>query len=252
MPRYRLIIEYDGTPFVGWQVQKNGPSVQGRLADAIGAFCGKRIIPRGAGRTDSGVHALAQVAHLDLPKPYDPATIANALNHLLRPAPIAILQVREVDDSFDARFSATARHYRYIILNRRPPPTVRRDHVWWVSRPLDSAAMADAARLLLGRHDFTTFRNVNCQARSPVKTLDRLQVKRIGDEVHIEASARSFLHSQVRSLAGSLKLVGDGRWDRNDLAAALAACKRSACGPVAPAKGLYFVKIDYPDDPLLR
>lgn len=248
MPRYRLTIEYDGTPFVGWQLQKNGPSVQEHLANAVQAFCGKRFVPRGAGRTDSGVHALAQVAHLDLPKAYDPGTIANALNHLLRPAPIAILEVREVDDAFDARFSATARHYLYKIVNRRPAPTIGRDYVWWVSRPLDEKAMDKAAKLLLGTHDFTTFRNVDCQAKSPVKTLDQLDVKRMGDNICIEASARSFLHSQVRSLAGSLKLIGEGRWSEADLLAALAARKRSACGPVAPAKGLYFAKVDYADD----
>jgi len=246
MSRFRLTIEYDGTPFVGWQVQANGASVQGAIADAVAKFCGTRIVPMGAGRTDSGVHALGQVAHLDLTKPHDANTVREALNHHLKPNPIAILAVREIDASFDARFSATARHYRYRILNRRPPATFDARIVWWVSRPLDVEAMNDAATVLIGTHDFTTFRSTDCQAKSPVKTLDSLTVRQVGREIHVEASARSFMHAQVRSMVGSLKLVGEGKWSKNDLENALHAAKRTACGPVAPARGLYFVKVDYP------
>ena len=248
MPRYRLTIEYDGTPFVGWQIQANGPSVQGAIADAVEKFTGTRQMPMGAGRTDSGVHALGQVAHLDLSRPHDANTVREALNHHLKPKPIAILAVRQIDERFDARFSATARHYRYRILNRRPPATIERDQLWWVSRPLNVEAMNEAATVLIGTHDFTTFRSTDCQAKSPVKTLDRLQVRQAGREIHIETSARSFMHAQVRSMVGSLKLVGEGKWSKQDLAAALQAAKRTACGPVAPARGLYFMKVDYPDD----
>ena len=245
--RYRLTIEYDGTPFVGWQLQTNGPSVQAAIADAVEKFCGTRKVPRGAGRTDSGVHALGQVAHLDLPKAYKPGTIRDALNHFLKPVPISVLTVEQVDSTFDARFSATARHYRYRILNRRPPATFDAHMVWWVARPLEVAAMNEAAQLLVGTHDFTTFRSTDCQAKSPVKTLDRLVVLASGREIHIEASARSFMHNQVRSMVGALKLVGEGKWSKDDLKAALDARRRTAVGLVAPAHGLYFVKVDYPD-----
>ncbi len=244
--RFRLTIEYDGAPFFGWQVQKNGPSVQGAIADAVAKLTGTRVIPRGAGRTDSGVHALGQVAHLDLTKPYDANTVREALNHYLKPNPISILDVREMDQSFDARFSALARHYRYRILNRRPPATFDAALVWWVSRPLDVAAMNEAAQLLVGTHDFTTFRSTDCQSKSPIKTLASLTVKQVGREIHVETSARSFMHAQVRSMVGSLKLVGEEKWSAQDLTAALEATKRTACGPVAPARGLYFVKVDYP------
>jgi len=246
MPRYRVILEYDGTPFVGWQLQAQGPSVQGRLAEAIRKLSGEAVSPRGAGRTDAGVHALAQVAHFDLAREWPPDTVRAAVNFHLKPDPIAVLDCAIVADAFDARFSAVTRHYRYRILARSAPPVLDRDRVWWVPQPLDPAAMGEAARVLVGRHDFTTFRAAACQARSPVKTLDRLAVSAAGDEIVIEASARSFLHNQVRSMVGSLKLVGEGKWSTADLGAALAARDRAACAPVAPARGLYLVRVDYP------
>jgi tRNA pseudouridine38-40 synthase len=246
MPRYRLTIEYDGTPFVGWQIQANGASVQGRLAEAIHKFCGETVSPRGAGRTDAGVHALGQVAHIDLAREWPTDTIRAAVNFHLKPDPIAIVACGLAPPDFDARFSAVARHYRYRILARPAPPVLDRDRVWWVPQPLDAGAMREAATRLVGRHDFTTFRAAGCQARSPVKTLDRLDARAVGEEIVIEASARSFLHNQVRSMVGSLKLVGEGKWTADDLAAALAAKDRTACGPVAPARGLYLVRVDYP------
>jgi tRNA pseudouridine38-40 synthase len=249
MPRYRVILEYDGTPFVGWQVQAQGASVQGRLAEAVRRLSGEAVSPRGAGRTDAGVHALGQVAHFDLVRDWPPETVRAAVNFHLKPDPIAVLDCAVVPESFDARFSALARHYRYRILARPAPPVLDRDRVWWVPQPLSAAAMAEAAGVLVGRHDFTTFRAAACQARSPVKTLDRLAVTAAGEQILIEASARSFLHNQVRSMVGSLKLVGEGKWSAGDLAATLAATDRSACGPVAPACGLYLVKVDYPPLP---
>ncbi len=245
MPRYKLTIEYDGTPYVGWQLQENGPSVQGRLRDAVRAFCGEDATPRGAGRTDAGVHALAQVAHLDLGKDWPAGTVRDALNSHLRPYPVAILDCLPVADDFDARFSALRRRYLYRILDRRAPPALDRARVWHLRRPLDEGAMQRAARALLGRHDFTTFRSVHCQAKSPVKTLDALTVVCRDDEIRIEAAARSFMHSQVRSIIGSLKLVGEGKWSADDLRDALEARDRGACGPVAPACGLYLVGVDY-------
>ena len=245
MPRYKLIIEYDGTPFAGWQIQANGPSIQGELARAIEAFCGCRTIPRGAGRTDAGVHARGQAAHVDLPRAFPPETVRDALNFHLRPAPIAIVASEIVNESFDARFSAKARHYLYRIAVRRAPLVLDRDRAWHVKVPLDAAAMHEAAQLLLGRHDFTTFRSAQCQAKSPLRTLDRLAVSAEGENLSIEASARSFLHHQVRSMAGSLKLVGEGKWSASDLRNAFEARDRAACGPVAPACGLTFVKVDY-------
>jgi tRNA pseudouridine38-40 synthase len=245
MPRYRLTIEYDGTPFVGWQVQAEGLSVQGRLAEAIRRFSGETVMPRGAGRTDAGVHALGQVAHFDLARVWPLRTVRAALNFHLKPEPVAVIDCAIVPDSFDARFSAVARHYRYRILARPAHPALDRDRVWWVPQPLDAAAMRAAAPALVGRHDFTTFRAAGCQARSPVKTLDGLTVTTIGDEILVEASARSFLHNQVRSMVGSLKLVGEGKWSSADLASALAARSRAACGPVAPARGLYLTRVDY-------
>ncbi|HEX5999869.1 MAG TPA: tRNA pseudouridine(38-40) synthase TruA [Hyphomicrobiaceae bacterium] len=245
MPRYRITIEYDGTPFVGWQVQADGVSVQGRLAEAIRRFCGEEVMPRGAGRTDAGVHALGQVAHFELTREWPLHTVRAAINFHLKPAPVSVLDVAIVPETFDARFSATARHYRYRIVNRPSHPALDRDRVWWVPQPLDAEAMHAAAQALVGRHDFTTFRAASCQARSPLKTLDRLVVTTTGEEIVIEASARSFLHNQVRSMVGSLKLVGDGKWRAADLAAALAAKSRAACGPVAPARGLYLVRVDY-------
>ena len=245
MPRYKLTIEYDGTPFVGWQMQDNGPSIQGALADAIAAFAGERALVGGAGRTDAGVHALGQVAHVDLGKEWDVETVRDAVNFHLRPRPIAVLAAERVEAGFDARFSAVKRHYLYRIINRRADLTLAQNRAWRVPYALDADAMHEAAQALVGRHDFTTFRAAECQARSPVKTLDRLDVARAGEEVRITASARSFLHHQVRSIVGSLVHVGAGKWSANDLAAALAARDRTACGQVAPPHGLYLLRVDY-------
>lgn len=245
MPRYKLIVEYDGTPFVGWQLQENGPSVQGHLAQAIKAFSGEETIARGAGRTDAGVHARAQVAHFDLVKDWPCDKVRDALNAQLRPDPISVLACEYASEDFDARFSASARHYLYRIVNRRAPLALDRGRAWHVTHTLDAVAMHEAAQVLVGHHDFSTFRSAECQAASPVKTLDRLDVSRDGEEIVIEASARSFLHNQVRSMVGSLKLVGGGKWTADDLEKALEAHDRAACGPVAPACGLYLVKVDY-------
>jgi tRNA pseudouridine38-40 synthase len=245
MPRYKLLIEYDGAPFFGWQLQDNGPSVQGALMAAVEAFCGERVKVHGAGRTDTGVHALGQVAHVDLAKDWPTDTVRDALTAQLRPHPVAVLAAERVPDTFDARFSARARHYLYRIVNRRPDLALERGRAWRVPHRLDAAAMATAAQELVGKHDFTTFRHVDCQAKSPVKTLDRLDVERVGDELRITASARSFLHSQVRSMVGALVLVGEGRWSARDLAAARDARDRAACAPVAPPDGLYLVRVDY-------
>jgi len=245
MPRYKLTIEYDGTSFVGWQVQDNGPSVAGAIEAAVAKFAGETPKVAGAGRTDAGVHALGQVAHVDLAKEWEADTIRDALNAHLRPAPIAILRVEAVAADFDARFSARARHYLYRITNRRADLALDRDRAWRIAKPLDSAAMHEAAQCLVGHHDFTTFRSTECQAKSPVKTLDALDVTRAGEEIRITASARSFLHNQVRSMVGSLALVGEGKWSADDLSTALEARDRSACGPVAPACGLYLVRVDY-------
>lgn len=247
MPRYRLTIEYDGTPYAGWQRQENGASVQAAVEQAILAFCGEDVRIRGAGRTDAGVHALGQVAHLDLDKDWPADTVRDALNaHLVKAGEsVVILATSRADDDFDARFSATARHYLYRIVNRRAPLAIEKHRAWWVPRSLDHEAMHAAAQVLVGRHDFTTFRSVQCQAKSPVKTLDRLDVARHGETVEIRAAARSFLHNQVRSLAGTLKQVGEGRWSANDVKTALEARDRSACGPVAPPDGLYLLRVDY-------
>ncbi|MGA7427710.1 MAG: tRNA pseudouridine(38-40) synthase TruA [Rhodoplanes sp.] len=245
MPRYKLVIEYDGAPFVGWQVQENGVSVQATLEAAVAAFCGESISVRGAGRTDAGVHALGQVAHLDLTREWDADTVRDAINAHLKPHPIAVLSAEIVAATFDARFSALKRHYLYRIVNRRAPLALEAARAWRVARPLDAQAMNAAAQNLVGRHDFTTFRAAECQAKSPVKTLDRLDVERSGEHVRIHASARSFLHHQVRSMVGSLALVGEGKWSPDDLARALEARNRKACGPVAPPDGLYLVGVDY-------
>jgi tRNA pseudouridine38-40 synthase len=245
MPRYKLTIEYDGTPFVGWQVQDNGPSVAGAIEDAIEKFTGEHAALYGAGRTDAGVHAFAQVAHIDLAKDWETDTVRDALNAQLRPNPVAILKAERVADDFHARFSATARHYLYRIVNRRADLALEFDRVWKIARPLDASRMQEAAQRLVGQHDFTTFRSTECQAKSPVKTLDRLDVAREGDEIRVTASARSFLHHQVRSMVGSLAQIGEGRWSAEDLGKALAAKNRAACGPVAPAAGLYLVRVDY-------
>lgn len=245
MPRYRLTIEYDGGPFVGWQRQAEGASVQGALEASIEKLSGEQVTVTGAGRTDAGVHALGQVAHFDLEKSFEAGKVRDALNHYLRPAPIVVLDAEAVDSEFHARFSAKSRHYLFRILNRRSPPALEDGRVWHVSHRLDADAMQAAAQFLVGQHDFTTFRAAECQAQSPVKTLDRLDVSRRADEIHIEASARSFLHHQIRSFAGSLKLVGEGKWRPADLKAALEARDRSACGPVSPPDGLYLVRVDY-------
>lgn len=245
MPRYKLTIEYDGSPFAGWQRQADQPSVQQVLEEAIEKFCGDALSVQAAGRTDAGVHALGQVVHADLSAEHDPFRISEALNYHVRPWPVSVLAVEPVDETFEARFSATARHYEYRILNRRPPPALDAHRVWHVVHPLDADAMHTAAQHLIGLHDFTTFRAAACQAKSPVKTLDRIDVTRQGDEVIIRASARSFLHHQVRSITGSLKLVGAGKWSVSDLRAALEARDRARCGAMAPSAGLYLVKVDY-------
>ena len=245
MPRYKLTIEYDGTPFSGWQRQKDRPSVQQALEEAIFAFSGETVGTQAAGRTDAGVHGLGQVAHFDLSKEWDPFRIREALNYHLRPAPVAILSAEAVDESFEARFSAKARHYEYRILNRRAPPALERHQVWHVPMALDAEAMDEGARLLLGKHDFTTFRSAECQANSPIRTLDVFAVRRELDHVVITASARSFLHHQVRSMVGSLKLVGEGKWQPRDLRAALDAMDRQRCGAMAPSAGLYLTRVDY-------
>ena len=245
MPRFKLTIEYDGTPFVGWQLQDNGRSVQGCLADAVHGFTGERRVPAGAGRTDAGVHATGQVAHVDFERDWPPDTVRDALNHHLNPDPVAVLNVEKVADDFDARFSALERAYLYRLLDRRAPAVLERDRVWRVLAPLDADAMHIAAQALVGHHDFTTFRSAHCQAKSPLKTLDVLSVSRVGPEVHVVARARSFMHNQVRSMVGSLKLVGEGKWRPADMGAALRATNRRRCGPVAPACGLYLTGVRY-------
>lgn len=245
MPRTKIIVEYDGGPFVGWQRQANGRSVQQAIEEAVTAFSGETVVVKGAGRTDSGVHALGQVAHFDLTRAWPTDTVRDALNAHLKPEPIAVLSAEAVDENFDARFSALARHYLYRISQRRAPPALDRGRAWWVAAPLDAEAMHAAAQALVGQHDFTTFRSAECQARSPIKTLDRLDVSREGDEIAVRASARSFLHNQVRSMVGTLKKVGDRSWAITAVGEALAARDRACSGPVAPAEGLYLVAVDY-------
>ena len=246
MTRWKLTIEYDGTPFVGWQHQKNGLSVQEALERAVLGFCGETVRVHGAGRTDAGVHALGQVAHVDIERRTRPQTVRDALNAHLRPLPVAVLAAEPAPDNFHARLWARERAYRYRIVNRRAPLALDRGRAWQVQKPLDEAAMHDAAQILVGRHDFTSFRASLCQARSPVKTLDRLSVVRDGDEIRVSARARSFLHHQVRNMVGTLKLVGEGKWTPDDVAEALAARDRAAGGPTAPADGLYLVEVVYP------
>jgi tRNA pseudouridine38-40 synthase len=245
MPRYKLTVEYDGAPFCGWQIQADQLTVQGILTAAVEALSGEQTLVQGAGRTDAGVHARAQVAHVDLTKEWDTDTVRDALNAHLRPYPIAILTAERVADDFNARTSAMKRHYLYRIINRRADLTLEAGRAWRVPRLLDAAAMHKAAQGLVGKHDFTTFRSTECQAKSPVKTLDVLSVGRNGEEVTVSAIARSFLHNQVRSMVGSLVAVGEGKWNADDLAKALAARDRTACGPVAPPEGLYLMKVDY-------
>ena len=248
MPRYKLTLEYDGSGFVGWQRQNNGPSIQQALEEAIEGFCGERVTAVAAGRTDAGVHALAQVVHFDLAKAWPAATVRDALNDHLRPAPISVLAAAEAAADFNARFSARARRYLYRIVNRRAPLSLEKGRAWLVSTPLDEEAMQAAANQLLGPHDFTTFRSVHCQARSPVKTLDQLQVSRQGEEVLVRARARSFLHNQVRAMVGTLERVGEGKMSAAEVAVALAARDRARGGPTAPAHGLYFAAAEYDDE----
>lgn len=245
MTRYKLVVEYDGGGFVGWQRQDSGPSIQAALENAVFGFCAERVTVNGAGRTDAGVHARGQVAHLDIAKATTADTLRDALNHHLRPAPIVVLAAAEVAGDFHARFSATGRRYLYRIVNRRAPLALDRGRAWFVPVPLDAEAMQDAAQVLVGHHDFSSFRAAECQAKSPLKTLDVLAVERIGEEIRVRAAARSFLHRQVRNMVGSLRLVGAGKWTRADLAAALAARDRQAAGPAAPAEGLYLTAVDY-------
>ena len=246
MPRYRVTLEYDGTPFTGWQRQENGPSVQAALEEAIFKLSAERVTVFGAGRTDAGVHAREQVAHFDLEKEFKPETMRDALNAHLRPDPIAVLDAAIAAPDFNARFSAIARHYEYRILCRRAPPALDKGRVWHVARELDVDAMHAAAQILIGKHDFTTFRSSQCQAQSPVKTLDRLDASEQGEEMVFYARARSFLHHQVRSMVGTLKLVGEGKWTARDVERALNARDRSACGTVAPPHGLTLLRVDYP------
>jgi len=246
VPRYRLTVEYDGTGLVGWQRQPAGVSVQGALEVAILGYCGARVTVYGAGRTDAGVHALAQIAHIDLPREASPETIRGALNFHLRPHAISVLVVEPAPDNFHARMSARERVYRYRILNRRAPPALERGRVWHVAPLLDLDAMRAGAAHLIGHHDFSTFRDSLCQAKSPVKTLDVLDLSRDGDEIRVEARARSFLHHQVRNIVGTLKLVGLGSWQPDDVARALAARDRRAGGPTAPAAGLTLIEVRYP------
>ncbi len=245
MPRYKLTIEYDGAPFYGWQLQETLPTVQGALEAAVTAMTGAEVRVHGAGRTDAGVHALGQVAHIDIEKSFPADRLRDGLNAHLRPHPVAVIEAEIVADSFEARFSAIKRHYRYRIVNTRANLALDIGRAWRIPRRLDAGAMHEAAQRLIGKHDFTTFRDSDCQAKSPEKTLDQLDVLRDGREITILTSARSFLHSQVRSMVGSLVWVGEGRWTADDLAAALEAKNRAACGIVAPPDGLYLVKVDY-------
>jgi len=245
VPRYRLLIEYDGGPFQGWQAQANGPSVQAALQAAVLAFSGERATVTGAGRTDTGVHASGQVAHLDLARDWPADTVRDAVNAHLVPQPVSVLAAEVADPEFHARFSAVGRRYLFRILDRRAPPALERGRVWHVRKPLDVDAMAEAAHALVGRHDFTTFRDAQCQAKSPIRTLDELLVVREGEEVRLRFAARSFLHRQVRSITGALAEVGAGRWPPEAVRQALEARSRAACGPVAPPEGLCLTHVRY-------
>lgn len=246
MPRYKLTVEYDGRPYRGFQAQAGLASVQGAIEAAVKGFCGQDLRLQAAGRTDTGVHATGQVVHVDLDKAWKPEVVRDALNAHLVPQPVAILSAEQVEDPrWHARFSATERRYIYRILNRTAPPALDWGRVWHVKKPLDAAAMHAAAQALVGHHDFTTFRDLQCQAKSPIKTLDVARVRREGDEVILEFASRSFLHRQVRSMTGTLAEVGLGRWSAADVEQALAARDRRACGPVAPATGLYLVGVKY-------
>jgi len=248
MTRWKLTLEYDGTSFCGWQKQINAPSVQQTLEEAIGKFAGEPIATFTAGRTDTGVHARAQVVHMDLTKETEGGVIRDAVNFYLRPHKIAVLKAEQVDSEFHARFSALKRSYRYRIINRRAPLTTQADYAWHIIKPLDISLMREGAALLLGTHDFTTFRAQDCQANSPIRTLDQLEVFQDGEEVSIHTSARSFLYHQVRNMVGTLTLVGSGRWSVSDLKMAFAACDRAKGGPTAPAHGLFFWDVSYPQE----
>ena len=245
MPRYRLDIEYDGGPYKGFQAQAGLPTIQGAIERAVKAFSGETQRVHGAGRTDTGVHALHQVVHIDLERDWKPEVVRDAVNAHLAPEPIAIVVAALAPEGFHARFSATERRYLYRIVNRVAPPSLDKGRVWHLKKPLDDAAMSAAAEALVGHHDFTTFRDMDCQAKSPFKTLDLAKVRRVGEEVQLAFAARSFLHRQVRSMTGSLVEVGAGRWSASDLKAALDARERKACGPVAPAEGLYLAGVEY-------
>ncbi len=246
MTRWRLRLEYDGGPFVGWQRQAVGESVQGVIERAIGQMTGEAVAVHAAGRTDAGVHALAMEAHVDIAKALTEHRLREGINALVRPSPVSVLAVGTVADDWHARFSCTGRRYRYRILNRRPPPALDQGRVWHIASPLDVEAMAKGAAVLVGLHDFTTFRSAHCQSKSPVKTLDFLTVERVGEEIRIAAAARSFLHHQVRSMVGCLALVGRGQWSVADMRSALEARDRAALGLNAPPQGLYFVGAEYP------
>jgi len=245
MTRFRLTVEYDGRPFMGWQRQAHGPSVQQAIEEAIASVTGEDVTLHAAGRTDAGVHGLAMTAHADIARAMTPFRLSEAINARLRPQPVAIIGCDTVSEDWHARFSCIGRHYRYRIVNRRAPLTLDQGLAWRVTPRLDADAMHAAAQCLVGLHDFTTFRSVQCQAKSPVKTLDRLSVRRQAQEVIIEASARSFLHHQVRSMVGCLAMVGQGQWAKADLKAALEAADRGALGLNAPPDGLYFVRAKY-------
>lgn len=249
MTRFAFTVEFDGRPFMGWQRQAHGPSVQQTIEDAIFAVTGERTAIHAAGRTDAGVHGLAMRAHADIDKAIAPFRLMGAINARMRPAPVSVLACEAVTEDWHARFSCVGRSYIYRIANRRAPLTFERGLTWRVIQPLDVPAMQDAAQLLVGQHDFTTFRSAHCQAQSPVKSLDRLDVTRDGDRIAIHAAARSFLHHQVRSMVGCLAMVGMGRWRADDLRTALEAKDRAALGLNAPPDGLYFVQAAYPDAP---
>jgi tRNA pseudouridine38-40 synthase len=245
MPRYKLTLEYDGGPYRGWQSQANGPSVQDAVERAIEGFSGERVRLTAAGRTDAGVHASGQVAHVDLGRDWPTRTVREAVNAHLKQESVAVLAVELAAEDFSARFSATGRRYLYRILNRPGPPALLKGQVWHLRRELDVAAMHAAAQVLVGLHDFTTFRDAACQSKSPLKTLAEARVERVGEEVRLHFAARSFLHRQVRSMTGTLAEVGTGRWTARDVAEALAAADRARCGPVAPPQGLYLVEVVY-------
>jgi len=246
MTRFKILIEFDGTDYAGWQRQTNAPSIQASLEQAINDFCRENVTIYGAGRTDAGVHGRAMAAHFDLERPATPERVRDALNFHLREQPISVLSANLVEDDFHARFSCLARHYEYRILNRRAPASLTRAFCWWVPVSLDYEKMHEAAQFLVGTHDFTTFRATMCQSNSPVKSINAVDVRAEGEFILITCNALSFLHNQVRSIVGSLVEVGKGRWAVQDLKSVLDAKDRTACGPVAPACGLYFVKADYP------